>query len=145
MRPIDVDDVERHGDSSRASGLGNELLGDEVWRDLIEDPCYLQRKWRLASQLAWRTKRHRRDAALKPCSGYRIRHVDPGKRLFDRLTRGEVAILRRSTDFCRRSQLGHRDAAAHFQHPVGSKNPLAASDAISAQARWTAFWLTLGR
>ena len=53
----------RGGRPGDATGLGDELIGDEVRRDLVQDARYLEREWTLTAQLAGRAERHCRDAA----------------------------------------------------------------------------------
>ena len=45
MRAVDVDHVERDGDPGGAPRLGNELIGNQVRRHLVENPRDLERQW----------------------------------------------------------------------------------------------------
>ncbi len=111
MRPVDVDDVERDGDARRSPRLGHELIGDQVRWHLIEDAGHFERKRPVASKLSGRSERHRGDPALgrygltRPRSGRAV-----GKRLFERLARGEVAVQHRAPDAGSGGDLDHADA-----------------------------------
>ena len=61
MRAVDVDDVERDGHAGGSTGFGHELIGNQVWGHLVENPCDLDCHWSLSAQLPRRLKRHRRD------------------------------------------------------------------------------------
>ena len=59
LRAVDVDDVQRDGDARGATGLGHELIGDEVGRDLVEDVGDLERERLGAPEAAGRLIRER--------------------------------------------------------------------------------------
>ena len=58
MRAVDVDHIERDRDPRRAPRLGNELVGHQVRRHLIENPRHLERQRDLAPEHARSLKRH---------------------------------------------------------------------------------------
>ena len=73
MRAVDVNDIERDRDPRRATRLGNELIGHQVRRHLIEDPRDLERQRDLTAELARSLKRHGCDlAAGAPTSAGRL-------------------------------------------------------------------------
>ena len=59
LRAVDVDDVQRDGDARGAAGLGHELIGDQVRRDLVEDVGDLERERLGAAEAAGRLVRER--------------------------------------------------------------------------------------
>ncbi len=61
MRAVDVDDVQRDGDPGDATGLGDELLRDQVRRYIVQYPCDLECHRLLSAQLSGGLKGHRRD------------------------------------------------------------------------------------
>ena len=57
VRAIDIDDVQRDGQPGDATGLGDEVLGDQVRRYLVQYPCELECDRLLSAQLSGGLKR----------------------------------------------------------------------------------------
>ena len=70
MGAVDVNDVERDGDPGGATNLGDELIGNQMRRHLVQDPCDLERQRMIAAELAGSLKRHRGN----------LPETDPGRR-----------------------------------------------------------------
>jgi hypothetical protein len=126
---VDVDHVERHRHPGRAARLGDELVGDQVRGDLVEDvrdlerhrPCTAQAPGRLIGQ-----RRHERR---------RLAHTTAGllERRGQVLARREVAIQRRAADVRRRRDLGHARAAILDQRAGRAEDALATGLGVGAQ------------
>ena len=57
VRVIVIDDVQREGDPGDATGLGDEVLGDQVRRYLVQYLCDLECDRLLSAQLSGGLKR----------------------------------------------------------------------------------------
>ena len=135
MRAVDVDDVKRHSNPGDAPRLGDELVRDEVRRDLVQDARYLERERTLTSQLSWRAERHRRQPAAHGRHGARCVGLEFGvlERPLEHFAGGEVAVERGAADVCSGGELGHRHMSVPDECAGGSEDSLTARECIGAR------------
>src|SRR5436305_7978098 len=98
MRAVDVDHVKRNRDAGDPARFGDELVGDQVWRNLVQDPGYLERQRRFAPELSGGPEWHRGDAAAHRRGDILVLVLELGQRPFQGATRREVAIESRAAD-----------------------------------------------
>ena len=131
MRSVDVDDVQRDCDAGDAPGLGHELIGDQMRRDLIEDPGDLECQRPAAAQLSRSDERGRRHLTGPAHLRDRRRFARVAiKSTLERVAVGEVAIERRTADVRRRRDLGHGDPTISPRRGCRGENPLTAGQSV---------------
>ena len=131
MRSVDVDDVQRDCDPGDAPGLGHELIGDQMRRDLIEDPGDLECQRPAAAQLSRSDERGRRHLTGPRDLRDRRRFARVAiKSTLERVAVGEVAIERRTADVRRRRDLGHGDPTISPRRGCRGENPLTAGQSV---------------
>jgi hypothetical protein len=128
VRAVDVDDVQRDGDPAGAARLGDELVGHEVRRYLVEDVRDLQGEGAFAPQPSGRPERHRGHAARR---GRRRRPLV--KRAEQRVAGREMAIERGPPDARRSGDLDHAEAPVGNEHRGRRQDPLAAGMCVGAK------------
>ena len=142
MRAVDVDHIERDRDPRRAPRLGNELVGHQMRRHLIQNPRHLERQRDLAPQPPGSLKRHGCDLrGRRPlvCRGLLDLRRDRCQRVSQRPAGREVAIQRRATHPGRSGDLRHADLPIAGQRRRGLEDPPAALSSVSAKKRRLAY------
>ena len=136
LRAIDVDDVQGDGDARGAPGLGHELIGDEVGRDLVENVGDLERERLGAPEAAGRLIGKRSQPLRRLLRGSGVAAAGLlGEGGGQRLARREMAIERRASDAGGRGDLGHRRAAIAGQGARRGQDALAADHRVGAPRR----------
>ena len=138
MRPVDVDHVQRDGHPGGSTGLGHELIGNEMWGHLVQNARDLERQWSISSQLARGLKRQARDLpnTLSWLGSRRFLsargRLDFFQSLVEGLPIGKVPINRRAAYPGCGGDLGHTEAPVAGKRRRRGEDPLAASDRVGA-------------